>query len=213
MTQDIDARTLVILSVLGEIENQCGWGLMQMEVLRSRIPGLTRDITKEKWKKWERNRFELFGAIQAFLTCAGIVDSLVTGRGPPRPKGLVGVSDEERYQIRRELRIGEDFEVGGRPQRNSLVHIEERLVPWSRPGGLRGDFGVFRISTQNSTALSQTMRAFDRETFQFGVVGQVCSLRDIELSLVKLLKKATAAHNRILSEINEGANRLPGNKA
>jgi hypothetical protein len=203
MRDELDADTLVVLSALGEIENQCRWGLAELQVVRTRIPKLSlRGTTRRQWDRWFRNRHELFGAIQGFLTAAGIADSLVTGRGPPRPKGLVGISDQQRASIRESLGVSAGFEVGGRPQRNALVHIEERLVAWARPGGMRGDFAILGIDMQKPGALKECLRVFDRTTLQFGVVGEVCRLTKVEASLQQLLAASVSAHQRILAEVN-----------
>jgi hypothetical protein len=204
MDDDLDAETLVTLSVLGEIEHQCAWALGQLAVVRNRLPKVQGGpmITEADRKAWFRARFELFGAIQAYLTCAGIADSLLTGKGPPPPRGRLGLSEEQRQRIQGHLRLPDGFEIGGRPQRNSLVHIEERLIPWSRPGGMRGDFAVLSIDRQHPEVLAQTLRVLDPSTLDFAVVGERCNLTEVEQSLRDLLTSAVAAHTRILDEVN-----------
>lgn len=209
MTVDLDSDTVVVLTVLEELAIQCKWALARMNEVRDRLSNSDRiqrlpvgGPAQGHWDEWFQNRRELFGAIQSFLTCAGIADSLLTGRGPPRPRGWVGLSEEQRLTIRKELRLPEGFEIGGRPQRNSLIHIEERIVAWSSPGGMRGDFGIMGIDNQDPEVLRQILRVIDPKTLRFAVMGDVCSLNDVQESLRHVLASSSAAVGRIIDRVS-----------
>ncbi len=203
MVEDLDTDTLVELCILGEIARQCAWAIPHLDALRARLPELTRKRHTYRELTGRRGHEEAaFREVQAFLTCASIADSLLTGRGPPRPRGLEGVTDAQRDTIRSELALPRDFVIGGRPQRNGLVHIEERVVPWSRPGNMRGDFFIATLSGQSETGLKQVLRALDPETLEFALLGEKCNLQEVEDSLIRLGAAAANAINRILTRVN-----------
>lgn len=205
---DLDTETLIQLSLLSEIETQSRWALAHLQTVIERLDRLRQtSFLGDNRRRWFRDRDDAYSSVQAFLTCASIVDSIISGSGPPPPRGLERVSDTTRSSVREQLHLPPGFVVGGRVQRNSLVHIEERLVEWARPGGLRGDFGTISIDGQNPVALRQTLRALDPWTLKFAVVGETCNLREIEASLRNVGEAARIAHERILDR--ENARRSP----
>jgi hypothetical protein len=203
MVDDLDAETLVRLSLLGEIETQCQWALDRLETIREKVKEVTTtSFVDGNRARWFRARDDTFASVQSFLTGASIVDSIVTGRGPPRPKGMPRVSESTRRWLREQLGVGPDFEIGGRVQRNSLIHIEERLIPWSKPGGMRGDFAITSIGVTDDAVLKQTLRALDPKTLQFAVVGETCSLGEVEKSLILIAEAARRVVRATLDGVN-----------
>lgn len=203
MADDLDADTLVQLSVLSEIELQCKWALQHLRILKEHASKLQmKRGSRREWERMSANRSAVFREIQSILTCAGIADSLLTGKGPLRPKGLEGVSDAQRASIRAKLELPQEFVIPGRPQRNASIHIEERRVPWSRPGNLRGDMMMAPTRIADHPGNRQTLRAFSVNPLEFLVLGERCSLDGVESSLQLLGRAATRAEGGILADEN-----------
>jgi hypothetical protein len=202
--EQLDPELLLQASLLTEIQLQCFWGMYHLTQLRDHIKK-TREGPRPPggWNEFLYHRSLVFAEVQSFLTCAAIVDSIVSGGAPP-PRGVVPVSPETRTAIRRRLGLGDEFEVPGRNQRNGLVHIAERIIPWARPGGMRGDFltGIAKETTQ--AQLEGVLRALDFETLEFGVLGETCNLNEVESALRKLYDESERASGAVLDELSRG---------
>jgi hypothetical protein len=203
VADDLDADTLVELSVLSEMELQCEWALQHLRILKEHASKLQmKRVSRRGRDRMFAERTAVFREIQSILTCAGIADSLLTGKGPPRPRGLEGVSDAQRASIRAKLNLPLDFVIPGRPQRNALIHIEERRVPWSRPGNMRGDMATAPTRIPDHPGNRQTLRAFSVNPLEFLVLGERCSLDDVEASLQLLGRAANRAADGIFAAEN-----------
>ncbi len=203
MADALDAATLVELSVLSAIELQCEWAVEHLRILKGHAGKLQmKRGTRQEWNRMFAERSAVFREIQSVLTCAAITDSLLTGKGPPRPKGLEGVSKAQRASIRAKLNLPPDFVIPGRPQRNALIHIEERRVPWSRPGSMRGDMMTSPTRIPDHPGNRQTLRAFSVNPLEFQILGERCNLDDLEASLQLLRHAANRAADGVLAEGN-----------
>ena len=204
MADDLDADTLVMLSVLGEMELQCTWAQAHLESAKANLDEMFAVKIPPARNVWKRRQYKsaVFREIQAFLTCAAIANSLLTGKVAPRPKGLQGTTPAQRNTIRAELALPEGFRIEGGPQRNALIHIEERLIRWAKPGGLRGDFYVSPREFPVILGDQQPLRAVGKVPFEFAVLGERCSLAEMEASLDFLRQAAGATHHKILDSIN-----------
>jgi len=164
-----------------------------------------KEMTKEELQRVGVHKYAIFREAQAFLTCAGIAESLLTGVGPPSPRGLERITDERRASIRAKLHLPAEFTIAGRPQRNALLHIEERLVSWSKSGGLRGDFFTSPTVIPDVPAAVMILRAFGEQGLEFSIIGEKCKLSDVETSLRQLGRAAEIAVTRIIEEWNAKA--------
>lgn len=213
--EPLDPELLAEACLLSEIELQCVLAIYHYGQIRENAR-LARDATtagpggRSDFTKMEYHKIIAFGEVQALLTCASIVDSIVTGRGPPPPKNIRPISRQTRNEIQRRLKLPADFAVPGRPQRNGLVHIAERILPWSQPGNVRGDLltGIAPETTQ--AQLSQVLRALDFDTLKFAVLGEGCDLTEVGQSLIKLHSSAREAQDRILSELESKSQQVSG---
>lgn len=200
--EKIGTELFAQVSLIGEVRQQCEWAAYHFGSLRQNIAESTKRLGVREFGEYQRYRSLAFADVQAFLTCAAIVDSIVSGSGLPPPKGLEPVSPETRKAIRHRLELPADFQVPGRVQRNGLIHIAERVLPWSRPDRMRGDFltGIHPEMTEEQ--LAEVLRALDFETLRFAVLGESCELSQVASALTQLHLASGSAIGELLKEMH-----------
>jgi hypothetical protein len=199
----LERELLLEACLISEVKLQCIWAAYHLGLLRERIAE-SRRAAEEIPRTWDQYLFHhsmAFAEVQAFLVCAAIVDSIVSGGMPPR-KGLPAINKRTRSELRRRLSLDPEFHVPGRAQRNGLIHIPERIIEWSRPVKMRADFATGIHPELTKEQLSQVLRALDFDTLEFAVVGERCRLTDIESALKTLGEAARAASKVITEELN-----------
>ena len=200
--EDLDPELLLEACLVDEIRLQCDWGEYHFAQLRQQVKSCRSHQRTKDFRDFIRDRSLAFAEVQAILTCAAAVDSIITGRGPPPPKGMTPVSDHTRAELKRRLELEQDFEIPGRARRNDLLHIAERILPWSKPGELRGDFLTGIHPKMPKEMLQPVLRALDFDTLEFAVRGEKCQLTLVEAALQRLRRATSKAAPQILRELD-----------
>ncbi len=199
-----DAETLLQACLLSEIRDQCVWAFyhfarMEENIAESKSSPPPSDT--DSAARWLLCRSLVYAEAQAFLTCVAIVDGVIEGGVPP-PRGIERHSGETRRSLRQRLDLADDFKMPGRRQRNGLIHIAERIIPWSKPGRMRGDFYTGDIRTVPRNLAEQTLRALDFDTLRLAVLGDDCDLREVRRSLERVFAGTSRAQDAIGKELD-----------
>ena len=204
MRDDLDEDSLAILAVLGEIERQCRWALHHLKAVETIGPSIRmKGGRAPDLKRLMTVRDGLFRELQAFVTAAATAESLLSGGGSGRRRLVARMSKTQRSEMRRRLALTKVFDRRVKSHRETLFHIEGALIPWSRPGNMRGSEVTSPSVLIDHPLNKQVLRAYGANPPTFMVLGEKLDLKTTKELLVTLNQAAARAGSEILAEVNQ----------